>query len=66
MSGYFEIGIPVSVIRPIMTIRIEITMATMGLRIKNSLIREGRVNVVVGLFQGRRVFGPFHVNSLDL
>jgi hypothetical protein len=38
MSGYFDIGIPPSVIRPMMIIRIEITMATMGLLMKNSLI----------------------------
>jgi hypothetical protein len=43
ISGYLEIGIPFKVINPMMTIRIEITIATIGLLIKNSLITVGEV-----------------------
>jgi hypothetical protein len=38
ISGYCEMGIPDKMSNPKMTVRIEITIATMGLRIKNSLM----------------------------
>jgi hypothetical protein len=39
ISGYLEMGILLNVINPMMTMRMEITIATIGLRIKNSLIK---------------------------
>ena len=38
ISGYLETGIPCRVNKPIITIKIEMTIAKMGRLIKNSLI----------------------------
>jgi hypothetical protein len=40
ISGYFETGMPSMVNPPRITIKIEMTMAKMGLLIKNSLMQK--------------------------